>query len=155
MGLKVPNIGRVPASGGLFVVILNGIKIQACRQGGCDGCERTPPPPPTDRKGPPGKRHRRKKKDAKDESLSSNFSTNAAFHSVEKHTRGCWSLITVHVIDQYLLRPISGPNTIMRKGRLEAVFLDSVFLKNTLDKISPKYLYTYLHCDYFTHSIFQ
>ena len=42
----------------------------------------------------------------------------------------------------------------MRKGRLEVVFLDSVFLGGKHSgKISPKSLCTYLHCDYLTYSI--
>ena len=62
------------------------------------------------------------KKDAKDESFLLIFQRTLLF------TENI-SFITVHVIDQYLSRPISGPNTIMRKGQLEVVFLDSVFLK--------------------------
>ena len=85
------------------------------------------------------------------------FPSNLPMNECRKHIRGCWSLnITLHVIDQYLSRPINGPNTIVRKGPLAVVFLDSVFSKNTETpfsyKISPKHLYTYLNCSYLTYS---
>ena len=78
------------------------------------------------------------------------------YSQCRKRIGGFWSLITVHVIDQHLSRPISGPNsnTIMRKGRLEVVLFDSVFWGGKHSgKISPKSLCTYLHCDYLTYSI--
>ena len=86
---------------------------------------------------------------------------NVAFYSVENISEVVDHLnnITVYVIDQYLSRmSINGPNTIMRKGRLAVVFLDSVFpSKNTetafSGKVSPKHLYTYLNCSYLTYSI--
>ena len=58
-----------------------------------------------------------------------------------------WNL-TVHVIDQYLSRPINDPNMIMRKGRLAVVFLDCVFLKSlklqsrVKSLLNPLYLLT-------------
>ena len=109
---------------------------QARRQGGAMGTHSPPPPPHRGRKGPPGKTQRRKKRTPK-MNLSFKFANERCFLQCINHTLGCWSLsITVHVIDQYMSRPINGPNTIMRKSRLAVAFLDSVFLK-TLKLHSP------------------
>ena len=93
----------------------NGPTSQARRQGGA--MVRTPPPPHRPKRSA-WKEPKTKEKNAKDEPFLL-----ICQRTCRKNTRGCWTLITVHVIDQYLSRPISGPNTIMRKGRLAVVFL--------------------------------
>ena len=85
-------------------------------------------PPPHGPKRSAGKEPKTKEKNVKDESFLL-ICQRTQHKQCRKHTRGCWSLITVHVIDQYLSRPINGPNTIMRKGWLAVVFLYWVFLK--------------------------
>ena len=61
--------------------------------------------------------------------FSSNLLTHPVFHSVENIPEVVDNITVLHVIDQYLSRPINGPNTIMSKGWFAVVFLDSVFLK--------------------------